>query len=76
MPKAKREVTRVVKAVYAKYEAEQARFDALEHQPGGTVDRLVASFVVSGQGGNPTKSTVGSDFSGAGLMEKVTSRGR
>jgi predicted secreted Zn-dependent protease len=43
--KAKREVTRVVKTVYAKYEAQQARFDALEHQPGGTVDRLVAAFI-------------------------------
>jgi predicted secreted Zn-dependent protease len=43
--KAKREVSRVVKAVYAKYEAEQARFDALEHAPGGTVDRLVAAFI-------------------------------
>jgi predicted secreted Zn-dependent protease len=43
--KAKREVSRVVKVIYAKYEAEQARFDALEHAPGGTVDRLVTAFI-------------------------------
>jgi predicted secreted Zn-dependent protease len=43
--KAKREVTRVVKAAYDVYEARQARFDAIEHQPGGTVDRLVTAFI-------------------------------
>lgn len=42
---AKRQVTRIVQATYAKYEAEQARFDAIEHQPGGTVDKLVSSLI-------------------------------
>lgn len=42
---ARREVTRVVQSTYARYEAEQQRFDALEHQPGGTVDRLVSSLI-------------------------------
>ena len=43
--KAKREVTRVVKATYAVYEARQVRFDAIEHQPGGNVDRLVVALI-------------------------------
>lgn len=42
--KAKRQATRAVQAVYADYEARQARFDALEHQPGGPVERLVDRF--------------------------------
>jgi predicted secreted Zn-dependent protease len=42
---AKREVTRIVQATYAHYEAEQQRFDALEHQPGGAVDRLVSNLI-------------------------------
>ncbi|MBX3568637.1 MAG: DUF922 domain-containing protein [Rhizobiaceae bacterium] len=42
---AKHQVTRIVQATYAKYEAEQQRFDAIEHQPGGTVDRLVSSLI-------------------------------
>ncbi len=43
--KTRREVTRIVKTAYDDYEARQARFDALEHQPGGTVDRLVTAFI-------------------------------
>ncbi len=38
----KREVSRIVHATYADYEARQQRFDALEHQPGGNVERFVA----------------------------------
>ena len=45
---AKREVTRLVRATYARYEAEQQHFDALEHQPGGAVDRLVSNLIRRG----------------------------
>jgi predicted secreted Zn-dependent protease len=41
--KAKQELSRLVHEVYARYEARQQSFDALEHQPGGNVDRLVSS---------------------------------
>ncbi len=41
--KAKRRVSEIVHAIYADYEARQQRFDALEHQPGGPVDRLVGA---------------------------------
>ncbi|MDQ6436921.1 DUF922 domain-containing protein [Mesorhizobium sp. LHD-90] len=43
--KAKRQAMRVVQATYADYEARQERFDALEHQPGGPVERLVDRFI-------------------------------
>ena len=39
--KARAEVIQIVRAIYASYEARQQRFDALEHQPGGPVDKLV-----------------------------------
>lgn len=39
--KAKAEVTQIVHAIYADYEARQQRFDAIEHQPGGPVEKLV-----------------------------------
>jgi predicted secreted Zn-dependent protease len=42
---AKREVARVVRDVYADYEARQERFDVLEHQPGGPVDRMVGALI-------------------------------
>lgn len=42
---AKREVGRVVRGIYADYEARQERFDTLEHQPGGPVDRLVDALI-------------------------------
>lgn len=42
---AKQKLSRVVHDIYARYEAQQQQFDALEHQPGGTVDRLVASLI-------------------------------
>lgn len=41
--KAKRRVSEIVRSVYADYEARQQRFDALEHQPGGPVDKLVGA---------------------------------
>lgn len=41
--KAKRRVAEIVGSIYADYEARQQRFDALEHQPGGPVDRLVGA---------------------------------
>ena len=43
--KAKQELSRLVHEIYARYEARQQRFDAVEHQPGGTVDRLVTSLM-------------------------------
>ncbi|MEQ1950678.1 DUF922 domain-containing protein [Mesorhizobium yinganensis] len=39
--KAKAELKQTVHAIYADYEARQQRFDALEHQPGGPVEKLV-----------------------------------
>ena len=41
--KGKQELSRLVHEIYARYEARQQSFDALEHQPGGNVDRLVSS---------------------------------
>lgn len=41
--KAKRRVSEIVHSIYADYEARQQRFDALEHQPGGPVDKLVGA---------------------------------
>ncbi len=43
--KSKQELSRVVHEIYADYEARQQRFDAIEHQPGGNVDRLVSSLI-------------------------------
>jgi predicted secreted Zn-dependent protease len=39
--RSKRQFERIIDAVYAKYEARQARFDDLEHGEGGNVDRLL-----------------------------------
>ncbi|EHK53501.1 DUF922 domain-containing protein [Allomesorhizobium alhagi] len=39
--RSKRRFERIIDAVYAKYEARQARFDDLEHGEGGNVDRLI-----------------------------------
>jgi predicted secreted Zn-dependent protease len=39
--KAKDRAKRIVRDIYADYEAQQERFDALEHQPGGPVEKLV-----------------------------------
>lgn len=39
--KAKAELKQIVHAIYADYEARQQRFDAIEHQPGGPVEKLV-----------------------------------
>lgn len=43
--RAKAEVARRVKAIYAQYEARQQAFDAREHAAGGKVDRLVSSLI-------------------------------
>lgn len=43
--KTKRETLKLLRTIYADYEARQERFDATEHQPGGPVDRLVSRFV-------------------------------
>lgn len=39
--RSQRQFERIIDAVYAKYEARQARFDDLEHGEGGNVDRLL-----------------------------------
>jgi predicted secreted Zn-dependent protease len=39
--RAKREASRIMQATSARYEARQRNFDAVEHQPGGKVERLV-----------------------------------
>ncbi|WP_353642112.1 DUF922 domain-containing protein [Mesorhizobium sp. WSM2239] len=39
--RSKRQFERIIDAVYAKYEARQARFDEVEHGEGGNVDRLL-----------------------------------
>jgi len=43
--KAQKEVSRLVAAIYATYEARQRAFDAKEHSVGGNVDRLVGSLI-------------------------------
>ncbi len=43
--KAKQALSRIVHEIYARYEERQQRFDAVEHQPGGNVDRLVSSLI-------------------------------
>jgi predicted secreted Zn-dependent protease len=39
--RSQRQFERIIDAVYAKYEARQARFDDVEHGEGGNVDRLL-----------------------------------
>jgi len=39
--RSQRQFDRIIDAVYAKYEARQARFDDVEHGEGGNVDRLL-----------------------------------
>jgi predicted secreted Zn-dependent protease len=39
--RSQRQFDRIIDAVYAKYEARQARFDDVEHGAGGNVDRLL-----------------------------------
>jgi predicted secreted Zn-dependent protease len=39
--RAKQEASRIMRATSADYEARQRNFDAVEHQPGGKVERLV-----------------------------------
>jgi len=45
--RAKQELSKVVHEIYNRYEERQQQFDAVEHQPGGTVDRLVTSLMKS-----------------------------
>jgi predicted secreted Zn-dependent protease len=43
--RSRREVSRMVQEIYARYEARQQEFDQREHSPGGNVDRLVSSLL-------------------------------